>query len=107
MSSVSPLNDDNGRRASKEKSAPDAQQRACEFLIRASNPLQISDPTNSPIGIASACLVDHGGHRWILTVAHATGNLGRWAIEMEFDEPRGAKLLNIGAMHFTGLINFT
>ena len=80
-------------------------EKACEFLTPSIR-CEISDPTNSRIGNASACLVDYGGHRSILTVAHATGNLGRWAIEMEFDD-FGAKLWNIGAMHFTGLINFT
>jgi len=84
-----------------------AAETTCEFLARASIPLREIGPENFPIGIASGCLIDYGGERWILTVAHATGNMGRWAIEMEYGEERGAKLWSIGAMHFLDLLNLS
>jgi hypothetical protein len=81
--------------------------KACEFLACASVPLREIGPDNFPIGIGSGCLIDYGGKRWLLTVAHATGNLGRWAIEMEHDEQRGAKLWGVGAMYFVDLLNLS
>src|ERR1700679_2764891 len=84
-----------------------AEEKTCEFLARASIPLREIGPESFPIGIASGCLIEYRGKRWILTVAHATGNMGRWAIEMEYDEDRGAKLWGIGAMHFLDLLNLS
>lgn len=84
-----------------------AEEKTCEFLACASIPLREIGPEDFPVGIASGCLIDYGGTRWILTVAHATGNMGRWAIEMEHDEDRGAKLWGIGPMHFLDLLKLS
>jgi hypothetical protein len=94
--------------ASKEKkTATSAVEKTCELLACASIPLREMGPENFPVGIASGCLIDYGGRRWILTVAHATGNMGRWAIEMEYDHQRGAKLWGIGAMHFLDMLSLS
>ncbi len=85
-----------------------AAERICDFLILASNPLRCIGPHQFPIGIASCALVDYGGERWVLTVAHATGDgKGNWAIEMGFEEGRGAKLWSIGPMTFMDQVTFT
>jgi len=83
-----------------------AAEKICDFLIRASNPLRNIGPDQFPIGIASGALLDYGGERWVLTVAHATGNMGNWGIEAGFEEGLGAKLWRIGPMTFMGLLNF-
>jgi len=69
----------------------------------ASVPLREIGSTHFPIIIACGCLVDYGGRRWILTVAHATGNMGSWVIELEYVEGRGLKQYRIGAMEFLKL----
>jgi hypothetical protein len=82
-----------------------AEKKTCEFLACASIPLREIGPNQFPIRIASGCLIDYGGRRWILTVAHATGNGGNWTIEMRYEEGRGALLYRIGAMNVLGLLS--
>lgn len=54
-----------------------------------------------PVGIASGCLVECGNRRLLLSVQHATGNQGNWAIQLEYDQSHNAtKLYQIGAMNF-------
>lgn len=84
-----------------------AADKVCDFLIRASNPLRNIGSNQFPIGIASGALLDYGGERWVLTVAHATGNLGNWSIELGFEEGLGVRLWRIGPMSFMGQLNFT
>lgn len=74
------------------------------FLELATIPLREIGPEGLPINYASGCLVDYGKRRWILTVSHATGNYGNWAIEVEYGE-RGMGLHRIGAMNFVALIH--
>jgi hypothetical protein len=77
----------------------------CEFLHRASIPLRELGPNRFPIGIASGCLVDYRGRRWILTVHHATGNQGNWAIEIIGKDETGVEVRQIGPMLFAKLID--
>lgn len=54
-----------------------------------------------PVQYASGCLVNFKGCRFLLTVSHATGNQGRWAVEMEWDAASSRmKLYLLGAMDF-------
>lgn len=66
-----------------------------------SHPLcQINDD-NAPCGYASACLVDCRGVRYLLTVSHAAGNNGRWALEIGYDEAVGkTRLQPLGGWTF-------
>ncbi len=44
------------------------------------------DPSNNlPIQFASGCLVHYKKHLFALTVSHATGNQGQWAMEIGVD----------------------
>lgn len=63
-------------------------------------PLRQLDENLSPIGSASGCLIDYGGKRLILTVSHATGDNGNWAIETKFIPGKGTELYQIGSMNF-------
>lgn len=64
-----------------------------EWVHLTSIPLRRFAPDESPIGIASGCLVNYRNRRFILTVAHAV-ELGSsdWAIELGFDERRGTEI---------------
>jgi hypothetical protein len=53
-----------------------------------------------PINHASACLVNYREHLFVLTVSHATGNQGNWAIEVKYVPGKGVELFQLGAMGF-------
>lgn len=55
---------------------------------------------NAPTGIASGALIDYGGQRVLLTVAHATGDQKKWAILLRYVPGRGAENYSVGAMNF-------
>lgn len=58
------------------------------------------DSNKQPMGIASGCLVRCKGKTVLLTVEHATGNHGNWAIQLDYDKARGVKCYQLGAMNF-------
>lgn len=79
-----------------------------EFLVRRSIPLRRLGADRLPDGgLASACLVEHLGCRWILTVSHAVGDAGNWAVECAFEPGRGTKLYQLGQMNFAALAELT
>lgn len=92
---------------SKKKPKQSAADKAGQFLLCASNPLRNMGAGPIPIGIASGTLLDYGGERWLLSVAHATGNMGAWMMEMGLDEQGRPLLWSIGKMNFMGKLNFT
>jgi len=49
---------------------------------------------------ASGALVDYGGNRLLLTVSHATGKPGRWAIQLKYVPGTGTQLFSLGPMNF-------
>jgi len=70
-------------------------------LTLTSIPLRKLGSRLTPESVASGCLVDYGEKRILLTVAHATGDMGNWAIEIAFDESRGeAQCYQLGDMHY-------
>lgn len=58
-----------------------------------------------PIGGASGCLIDYKGKRLLLTVYHATGDMGNWAIQIRYEPGRGTQLFGLGGMNFLKAIN--
>jgi len=59
------------------------------------------DDQNRPVGYASGCIIRYREMHFLLTVAHATGNQGSWAVEIDFDPKEGkARLLPLGGMGF-------
>ncbi|MBI1380790.1 MAG: hypothetical protein GC161_06855 [Planctomycetaceae bacterium] len=66
-------------------------------------PLRRLGPDLVPNKIASACLVEHLGVRWILTVSHAVGDESNWAVECEFVPGKGTNVYQLGAMHYVRL----
>jgi len=70
------------------------------LLHLASVPLRKLDSNRRPLSAASGCLVDYHGKRLVLTVQHATGDMGNWAIEIRYEPGRGTQLYQIGSMDF-------
>lgn len=72
-------------------------------LKLASIPLRQLNSAGMPIGSASSCIVNYSGNHILLTVSHAVGNNGRWAIELEFEPGNGTKLYQIGPQNINYL----
>lgn len=68
-------------------------------IILSSIPLRKIGAGTKPIGSASGCLVRYAGKLLILTVEHAVGDGGQWAVEMQWlPERRQTELFRIGGM---------
>lgn len=62
--------------------------------------LNLLNATRIPVEFASGCLIDYHGKRVLLTVAHATGNQGNWAVQVRYVPGKGTENYQLGAMHF-------
>ena len=82
---------------------PDEQTNWLEWVLITSIPLKRLGPDDSPIGIASGCLVNYRGRRFILTVAHAV-KLGSsdWVIEIGNDEEHGTAIYRPACFLYLG-----
>lgn len=69
-------------------------------LFLSSVPLVRLDNERLPTNGASGCLIDYRGKRVLLTVSHATGDQGNWAIEMKYVPGKGMCNHQLGAMNF-------
>lgn len=85
---------------------PDERNKWLEWVLITSIPLKRLGPGGSPVGIASGCLVNYQGRRFILTVAHAI-NLGSsdWVIELGNDEEKGAEIYQPARFIYLGEMN--
>ena len=68
------------------------RQKWLEWVLLTSIPLRRYAPDETPIGIASGCMVDYRCRRFILTAAHAV-KLGAsdWAIELGYVDGKGTE----------------
>jgi len=71
-----------------------------EYVQLSSIPLRKLSAEKLPIGIASGCMIDYLNRRILLSVFHATGKEGNWAVELRFVKGKGAKLYYPGAFNF-------
>ena len=69
-------------------------------LWLSSVPLVRLNEQDMPDDIASGCLIDYFGKRLLLTVSHATGDQGRWAILLRYSPSRGTEHYLLGPMNF-------
>lgn len=69
-------------------------------LLLSSVPLVRLNSQRLPTGIASGCLINYSGKRLLLTVSHATGDQGNWAIQLRYVPGKGTETYQLGAMHF-------
>lgn len=61
------------------------------------------DDLKRPIGYASGCIIRFKGHLFLLTVSHATGNMGNWAVEGAYVKEFGTQLFPLGQMSFLSI----
>ena len=76
-------------------------------LFKSSVPLCRLDDSGDPSSAASGVLVNLNGKRLLLTVEHATGDFGDWAIQIQYEPGNGTKLYRLGAMNFLDRANFS
>ena len=76
-----------------------------EYIKLSSIPLRKLDKDRMPIGLASGCLIDYMGKRILLTVQHATGDLGNWAAEVRYEEGKGTQMYQLGSMNFLASVS--
>ncbi len=69
-------------------------------LFLSSVPLRKIGSDKLPKAIATGCLANYRNKRVLLTVAHATKQPGKWAIELRYEPEQGTKLYSVGAMNF-------
>lgn len=69
------------------------QKKWLDWVLLTSIPIRRYAPDGSPIGIASACLLNYQDRRFVLTVSHAV-KLGSndWAIELDFHPEKGTEI---------------
>jgi hypothetical protein len=74
-----------------------------EWVLLTSIPIRRYDHDDSPVGTASACLINYRGRRFVLTVAHAV-EMGSsdWAIELGFDPRKGTEIYRPSTFLYLG-----
>src|SRR3546814_17812320 len=53
-----------------------------------------------PDSVASGCIVNYRGRKFVLSVSHATGNGDNWAAELKHVQGRGTELYRFGNINF-------
>ena len=71
-----------------------------EYVQLSSIPLRKLSAEKLPIGIASGCMIYYLNRRILLSVFHATGKEGNWAVELRFVKGKGTELYYPGAFNF-------
>jgi hypothetical protein len=71
-----------------------------KYISLLSVPIREIGLNNMPEGCASACIIDYEGKHILLTVQHATGNMGNWGIQLRFVPGRGTAIQRLGQMNF-------
>ena len=71
-----------------------------QHLILSTVPIRKFADTLLPSGIASACIATYEGKRVLLTVQHATGDMGDWGIQCRFEPGKGTAVWRLGPMCF-------
>ena len=76
-------------------------------IVLSSIPRKQINERGMPINYASGCIISYVGKRLLLTVQHATGNMGNWVIEIKYVLGHGTKGFRLGGMMFLKECNLT
>src|SRR3546814_1604224 len=66
------------------------------FVKVSSLPLRRIAANGMPDSVASGCIVNYRGRKFVLSVSHATGNGDNWAAELKHVQGRGTELYRFG-----------
>src|SRR3546814_7016731 len=70
------------------------------FVKVSSLPLRRIAANGMPDSVASGCIVNYRGRKFVLSVSHATGNGDNWAAELKHVQGRGTELYRFGNINF-------
>jgi hypothetical protein len=70
-------------------------------------PLRRIAASGLPDNVASGCIVNYKGCKFVLSVSHATGNGDNWAAEVRHDRERGTELYRFGTTNFLREFNIS
>lgn len=78
-------------------------QEWLQWVMITSIPLRRVNTEGLPIGLASGCLVDYGGKRFLLSVQHAVDRRSNdWVIELGYDRKKGTQVYRPSAFNYVG-----
>lgn len=81
------------------------KEELASTIILSSIPIRELDDNLNPVSFASGVVVKYGGQNYLLTVAHATGNNGKWGIETKYLKGVGQQLFMVGQFSFAKIGN--
>ena len=70
------------------------------FVKISSLPLRRISANDMPDSVASGCIFNYRGRKFVLSVSHATGNGDNWAAELRHVPGRGTELHRFGNINF-------
>src|SRR3546814_13013663 len=70
------------------------------FVKVSSLPLRRIAANGMPDSVASGCIVNYRGRKFVLSVSHATGNGDNWAAELKHVQGCGTELSRFGNINF-------
>lgn len=74
-----------------------------QWVLITSIPLRFLDEAGLPVGIASGCLVDYCGKRFLLSVQHAVKPTSSgWAVEVRYDRTKGTEVYRPNHFNYMG-----
>jgi hypothetical protein len=77
-----------------------------EWVLITSIPLRRLDDEDIPIGMASGCLVDYAGRRFLLSVHHAVQmGQARWAVDLGAEPGKGQAVYYLPTFNYVGELN--
>jgi len=77
------------------------------FVKVSSLPLRRITANGMPDSVASGCIVNYCGRKFVLSVSHATGNGDNWAAELRHVQGRGTEIYRFGNINFLREYNIT
>ncbi len=79
---------------------PEQRDAWLNFVKLTSVPLRHIADSGLPDSVASGCIVEHQGRKFVLSVSHATVMGGNWAAEVRYEPGKGTQLYRFGATYF-------
>jgi len=74
-----------------------------QWVLITSVPLRRLDEADLPVGIASGCLIDYCGKRFLLSVQHAVKpTSSSWAVEVRYDRTKGTEVYRPNHFNYMG-----
>jgi hypothetical protein len=72
-----------------------------EWVLVTSVPLRCLDAADTPVGIASGCLIDYTSRRFLLSVKHAVDRASTdWVIDLGYEHGKGTSIYRLRSFNY-------